>query len=77
ETALAHADDIARLFKLPEKGANETPQTAWHEATERRGNLWRYFLLTAFLLLIVEMFIVMKRGRNINRDGQNEREIKI
>ncbi|HEY0544178.1 MAG TPA: BatA domain-containing protein [Pyrinomonadaceae bacterium] len=77
ETALAHADDIARLFKLPEKGANETPQTAWHEATERRGNLWRYFLLAAFVLLIVEMFVAMRHGRGMNRDGQDEQELKI
>jgi hypothetical protein len=77
ETALARADEIARVFKLPEKSANETPQLAWHEVTERRGNLWRYFLLAAFLLLIIEMFIVMKRGRNINKDRQDEQEIKI
>jgi hypothetical protein len=76
ETALARTDDIERLFAQPQNAA-ETRPNAWRESAERKSNAWRYFLLSAFILLLVEMFVAMRQRKNINRDGQDRQEAKI
>jgi hypothetical protein len=77
EAALTSAGEIERLFKPQERGANETRPSTGRESVEQKSNAWRYFLYAAFLLLIVEMFVAMRQGRNIDKDGQAEQAAKI
>jgi hypothetical protein len=69
ETALASADEIERLFKPQQRDANGTRPTAGSEQAERRSNAWRYFLFAAFLLLIFEMFVSMRRTARMKAEG--------
>lgn len=61
EIPLAPAADVEKLFKV-NTPATVPSTSAWHDATERLGNAWRYFLFVAFGLLIAELFITMKQG---------------
>ncbi len=61
ETELAGAEELTRLFAQQKPAASEPQASAWHESFERQGNIWRYFLLTVFLLLIAELFVSMQR----------------
>jgi hypothetical protein len=62
EGALASAFEIKKLFG-PQTSASERQPRAWHESFEQQGSLWRYFLLAAFLLLIAELFVAMKKNK--------------
>ncbi len=67
ETALAAPTEIERIFGQ-QKSAGEAQASAWRESSEQKRDAWRYFLLTAFLLLIAELFIVMRQqARTIGR----------
>jgi hypothetical protein len=35
----------------------------WREALERSSSTWRYFLIAAFLLIIAELFVVMRQHK--------------
>lgn len=59
EPALAGAGEIKKVFGRKQNEGQSLPNT-WHESAEQSGNLWRYFLLAAFLLLILELFVWMK-----------------
>jgi hypothetical protein len=78
ETALAAPTQIERIFGL-QKSAGEAKASAWRESSEPKRGAWRYFLLTAFLLLIAELFINKDRGigewvkREMGRQEQTER----
>ncbi|MDX6693747.1 MAG: hypothetical protein QOF02_1350 [Blastocatellia bacterium] len=60
ERSLADAADVQRYFDGKEPS---TPAGGkeWREAAERGGNIWRYFLGAAFLLLIAELFVRARR----------------
>ena len=73
ETALASAGEIEQLFKPQQRDANESRPNAEREPDKLRGNARRYFLFAAFLLLLFEMFVAMRQGRNIYKDGQDEK----
>ena len=61
EIQLAPAAEFEEIFKSKNSAAVPTT-SAWHDAAERLGNAWRYFLFAAFGLLIAELFIAMKMG---------------
>jgi hypothetical protein len=76
ESALATADEIKHLFNQ-QQSATETSASAWQEATERQGNTWRYLLAAAFLLLVGELFVALRRqqGKIPDHELQDEREL--
>jgi hypothetical protein len=65
ERALADASEVQRYFDAREPTASAGGKQ-WRETAERGGNLWRYFLGAAFLLLIIELFVRARQGRNRN-----------
>ncbi|MEO8433435.1 MAG: VWA domain-containing protein [Pyrinomonadaceae bacterium] len=63
---------VARPQEVRDRFASRTKQgvvsgSTWHEATESAGSQWRYFLGLAFLLLMLELFLVIKPGRSMSR----------
>ncbi|HEX8494483.1 MAG TPA: BatA domain-containing protein [Pyrinomonadaceae bacterium] len=60
ERSLINAAEVQHYFNVGEPvatvGGNE-----WREAVERGGNDWRYFLYAAFLLLVGELFVSVRR----------------
>ncbi|MDT5063588.1 MAG: hypothetical protein QOH63_4047 [Acidobacteriota bacterium] len=64
ERALATEDNLKQIFSAEKTGSTVTANTNdWREALERSGSAWRYFLVAAFLLIIVELFVAMRRSR--------------
>lgn len=61
ERSLAPAVEVEKIFKA-KNPASSPMTTAWHDVTERLQNAWRYFLLTAFILLITELYVAMRNG---------------
>ncbi len=60
EIQLASPDQIQRAFTKPV--AREQPKAgAWYDAYERKGNLWRFLLLAAFLVLMAESILAMRK----------------
>jgi hypothetical protein len=64
ERALVTEDDLKRFFSVEKKEKSLTVNANnWREALERSGSAWRYFLVAAFLLVIAELFVAMRRSR--------------
>jgi len=59
---VASAEEIRDHFETAAQPSARSG-SAWHDATELAGKQWRYFLGLGFLLLILELFLVMRRGR--------------
>lgn len=59
---LASPEEIKNYFKEKEdvrvSGASD-----WRDHAERRGNLWRIILCAAFILLVAELFVSIRRAR--------------
>jgi hypothetical protein len=63
ERALMTSDELERRFPTNEAGvAGAVSAGGPLEARERSGQVWRYFLCAAFLLMVAELFVAM-RGR--------------
>jgi hypothetical protein len=62
ERALSTENSLKRLFNVEEKG-RAMNESNWREAAERTGSLWRYFLVAAFLLMIIELFLAIRQRR--------------
>jgi hypothetical protein len=63
ERALASADEAKNYF--PDASGNAKTNTGQQRERAERGSsshLWRYFLAAAFLLLIVELFLSLRRS---------------
>jgi Aerotolerance regulator N-terminal/von Willebrand factor type A domain len=58
--ALATPEEIKSHLGQTARGVATGPQSAWREAAERRGQLWRLFLCAAFILLLAELFVSMR-----------------
>lgn len=73
ERALAGADEIKHCFTNEEDAAKADAAKAdvvqassidlGRDLMERRGSVWRYFFLAAFVLLIAELFVARNIGR--------------
>jgi Aerotolerance regulator N-terminal/von Willebrand factor type A domain len=62
ERTLSKENELQRRFQVEAKGSavNESNR---REAAERARSLWRYFLAAAFLLMIGELFLSIRRRR--------------
>jgi hypothetical protein len=68
ERALKTIDELKRRFNANEtESARVFNPAASREAMERSGSTWRYFLCAAFLLMIAELFLAMRGGRQSER----------
>lgn len=64
ERSLMAIDELKSRFHTNEAASASAIKTdILREARERSGQLWRYFLCAAFLLMIAELFVAM-RGRH-------------
>jgi hypothetical protein len=64
ERALATEEELKQSFPaMDAAGARASGPGDGRDATERSGNVWRYFLAAAFLLMIAEMFVAMRGSR--------------
>jgi hypothetical protein len=62
ERALLTENELQRRFQVEAK-VRAVNQSNWRETQERSGSLWRYFLAAAFLLLICELFLSIRKRR--------------
>lgn len=58
--ALAAPDEIKNYFTGKESAPVPSAQN-WRDYAERRGNIWRIFLSAAFILLVAELFVSIRR----------------
>jgi hypothetical protein len=64
ERALATEDKLRQFFSVEKRGNSLAADTGnWREELERSGSTWRYFFIAAFLLMIAELFVAMRRHR--------------
>lgn len=62
ERALLTGSELQLRFKVEAK-RQAVDESAWRENAEHARSLWRYFLAAAFLLMICELFLSIRRGR--------------
>lgn len=64
ERALSTEDDLKRFFSVEKsEGARTLNENRLHDEMERQSSTWRYFLVAAFLLMIAELFVAMRKSR--------------
>jgi hypothetical protein len=64
ERALTASDELKRRVEANEaEVASASIASDSREAMERSGSLWRYFLCAAFLLILAELFVGMRRRK--------------
>lgn len=64
ERALSTADDLNRFFSMEGGGrARALNENRLRDEMERNGSAWRYFLAAAFLLMIAELFVSMRKHK--------------
>ncbi len=57
---LAGANEIKEHFPDGESAGEAGNAVRWRDAAERRGNVWRYFLAAALLMLVAELFVARR-----------------
>lgn len=62
ERALSTENELQRRFNVEGKG-RAVNENNWRDTKERNRSLWRYFLAAAFLLMITELLLSIRRRR--------------
>lgn len=64
ERTLSTGDDLKRFFSVEKgEGAGALNENRLRDEMERQSSTWRYFLTAAFLLIIAELFVAMRKSK--------------
>ncbi|HKC64348.1 MAG TPA: hypothetical protein VKB86_11955, partial [Pyrinomonadaceae bacterium] len=62
ERALSRDDDLKRFFSVEKsEGTHSLNENNLRDEIEQQSSTWRYFLMAAFLLMIAELFVAMRK----------------
>src|SRR5205085_11553996 len=64
ERALSTEDDLKRFFSVEKsESARSLNENRLRDEMEQNSSMWRYFLIAAFLLMIAELFVAMRKRK--------------